>query len=245
MGITPAARYGVWVAGVTFLMAACGGSTTTTSVGTGETLAEVTVTTTAATTQAPPTTAAPTTAPPVTEAAGITFTIGALQAGTYATKAFAVPFTVDLPPGWYSDGENFQAIGFAFGHNPLGVLGEGANPSAIYLIGTLHDQTVDEALEAMLSTSFNLAWSEPVAGEIGGYSGTEIDGVNQGNSYSIPAFLGSGRLFQSAGEGRQARAAILDLSGQTLVVFAEAQPEDWDEILALRDELLSLMTFSS
>ncbi len=223
----------VWLA----LLVACGGPAAPTT-----TAAPI------ATTQpAPPTTTSPaTTSPPTTAVIreGLSFKTGALDAGPYATSSFLIPFAVELPSGWYSSGENALIIGLAFGHEVMGGVGDGADPAAVFLFGRLNDLSVEDVLEELTSTSFNLAWSEPSDVELAGHRGVEVEGVNQGATYSLPALLGSAQLYQAAGEGRIARLTVLDINGKTLVVLTEAQPEEFDDTLALRDELFGLITFT-
>jgi hypothetical protein len=228
-GVVVAVLFGV-------LLGACGdgsAATTTTSVPVTTTTAGPATTTTAA----PTTTVAETTT--TTEPGPPAFSFGVVDPGTYSAGPFGLPFTLEVGEGWFVKVRPTETrVSLALTDSDRRTLDV---PYLEFLL-TQPDTPVDEVATRLDQANIDVLSTEPVS--IVGFEGLRVTAFME--RFGAIAVFGSptGGDLAPANEPATMRFDILDVGGTTLIIWAEALPDEFDEFIAeFADPVLATLEF--
>ena len=190
---------------------------------------------------------------------------GPLDAGTYSTDALGQTLTLTVGDGWSIGGEAVEGVGvdlvpepFVYdGPEGFGMLGitrsdgtvfegycvpTGGDMEAFHAATKALEPTAEALADHLLADPY-LETSEPVAIEIGGYSGLQLDATaDVGEECEIPGtFLWAIPVFGDwmLRDGQRARYHLIDANGEVVAFVLEAGPDvDIDELAALAQPVL-------
>ena len=190
---------------------------------------------------------------------------GPLEPGTFTTDSLGQVLTLTVGEGWSIGGEATEGVGvdlvpepFSYdGPETYGMLGITRSDGTVfegYCLPTGGDmeafhaatkalEPTAQALADHLMADPYLETSEPVAIEIGGYSGLQLDATAEVSAdCEIPrTFLWAIPVFDNwmLGDGQQARYHLIDANGEVVVFVLEVGPDgDLEELATLAQPVL-------